>query len=398
MTVVPVSLVPTEYYGTPLACLLPGTFPVVNHICPRCQPQTTHYHTVGDDVQPSTHMPTSLAPSLQESHGLNKPMPPGESPPTIMATVRPLVRQLGPSPAIWPDGPVTALPIHVWRGVGQVPILPSYHDSPRILALASSNHNSTLSRVMIKSEDCQVRSPGTAALGSLLGDNRHQTDSLAGKSRLKCWDLLFFRSFVLLFLPPSSLHHVVVHFIKQYNDNDNSDYNDKSRNILFPRLLLAEACPITMSQLFCSSGAIALLFPVGYSPTTTSASALHWNSLSNKFGRLVNQTCISFPFRAPNVQHDKEQLPAHVPLQLVKLFEIIHRAIVWPRKTIFRKSSVSVRYIWPLQPLPSPNFLQQPVIFPHSGGVLSLNSPSSLTRQRFVVSIPSAKIRIIAAE
>nr|pir hypothetical protein B7J19.170 [imported] - Neurospora crassa [Neurospora crassa] len=365
-----------------------------------------------DDVQPSTHMPMSLVPEPPRITGLNKRMPPGlqaqvsESPPTIVVTVRPLVRQLGPSdvhcePAIWPDRPVTALPIHF--GVGQVPILPSYHDSPHILALASSNHNSTLSRVMIKSS--------TAALGSLLGDNRHQTGGVAGKSKLKFWDLLVFRSFVLLF-PPPSLLHVVVHFLKQYNDNDNSDYNDKSSNIL-----RAEAGPITISQLFCSSGAIALLFPVGYSPTTTSASALRWDSLPNKFGKLVNQTCISSPFRAPNVQHDKEQPPAHVPLQLVKLFEITHRAqysyspvvqftglkfvpcgsasIVWPRKTIFCKSSVSIRYIWSLQTLTALRqiFFSNPFFFRIlAASCHSIHHPHR-TCQRVVVRIPLAEIR-----
>ncbi|EGO56771.1 hypothetical protein NEUTE1DRAFT_102038 [Neurospora tetrasperma FGSC 2508] len=358
-------------------------------------------------------MSMSLAPGLQESHGLNKSMPPGlllyigyaclqaqvsESPPTIMVTVRPLVRQLGPSdvhcePANWPDRPVTAIPIHVAIpnlnelleefGVGQVPILPSYHDSPRILALASPNHNSTLSRVMIKSEDC------TAALGSLLGDNRHQTGGLVGKPKLKFWDLLFFRSFVLLFPPPSSLLHVVVHFLKQYNDNDNSDYNDKSRK----QLLLAEAYPITMSQLFCYSGAIALLFPVGYSPTTTSASSLCWDSLPNKFAKLVNQTCISFPFRAPNVQHDKEQLPAHVPLQLVKLFEITHRA-----QYSYSPVCVSPVYLafatTALYQIFSSNPLFSRIL---AASCHSIHHPHR-TRQRVVVRIPLAKIRVIAAE
>ncbi|KAK3487061.1 hypothetical protein B0T13DRAFT_498305 [Neurospora crassa] len=357
-------------------------------------------------------MPMSPVPEPPRITGLNKRMPPGlqaqvsESPPPTMVTVRPLVRQLGPSdvhcePAMWPDRPVTALPIQF--GVGQVlTILPSYHDSPRILALASSNHNSTLSRVRIKS----IRFSVTTVTKLVV---------LRTKSKLKFWDLLFFRSFVLLVPPPPpppSLLHVVVHFLKPYNDNDNSDYNDKSRNIL-----LAEAGPITMSQLFCSSGAIALLFPVGYSPTTTSASALRWDSLPNKFGKLVNQTCISLPFRAPNVQHDKEQPPAHVPLQLVKLFEITHRAqysyspvvqftgskfvpcgsasIVWPRKTIFCKSSVSVRYIWSLQPLTALRqvFFSNPFFFRIlAASCHSIHRPHR-TCQRVVVRIPLAKIR-----
>ncbi|KAK3490530.1 uncharacterized protein B0T23DRAFT_405371 [Neurospora hispaniola] len=306
-------------------------------------------------------MPMSRAPSLQKSHGLNKPMPPrlllytGESPPTIMVTVRPLVRQLGPSPAIWPDRPVTALPIHVAIpnlielleefGVGQVPILPSYHDSPRILALASSKHNSTLSRVMIKSEDC------TAALGTLLADNRRQTGGL-------------------------------------YNDNDNSDYDDKSRR----QLLLAEAYPITMSQLFCCSGAIALLFPVGYSPTTTSASALCWDSLPNKFAKLVNQTCISFPFRAPNVQHDKEQLPAHVPLQLVKLFEITH-------STQYSYSPcVSPVYLAFATTALHQIFFSNPLFSRMLAASCHSIHHTHRTRQRVVVRIPLAKIRVIAAD